>query len=73
MLFSKPALLLLCVFLKHRGTVEEVVREDWQGRWEYLLPRAVAEIVRSSCISAEAAFCPSPAPHCLPVLPSLTV
>lgn len=31
MLFSKPALLFLRVFLKHRGTVEEVVGEDKAG------------------------------------------
>lgn len=31
MLFSKPALLFLCVFLKHQGTVEEVVGRTKQG------------------------------------------
>lgn len=45
MLFSKPALLFLCVFLKHRGTVEEVVGRTKQVGWEHWLPELLVRLL----------------------------
>lgn len=68
MLFSKPALLFLCVFLKHQGTVEEVVGRTKQGVGGLAAQRLLLiSCYRCSCVLAESAFCPAQALHCLPV------
>lgn len=65
MLFSKPALLFLCVFLKHQGTGGG----GWGGpsRWggSTCCPELLLRWM--SAFLAEAAFRPAQASHCLPV------
>lgn len=65
MLFSKPALLFLCVFLKHQGTGGG----GWGGAsrrgGSTCCPELLLRLM--SAFLAEAAFRPAQASHCLPV------
>lgn len=65
MLFSKPALLFLCVFLKHQGTGGGGWGGPSRRGGSTCCPELLLRLM--SVFLAEAAFCPAQASHCLPI------